>query len=148
MVKLQERNVDAQFGHTIVRRDDKRPSAILITEALGLSDPAQLGSMLVVLRGRGIPPGAVRGGDPVPGQHYAVLVSEEEFDQAFAFIRDRGIAHWAAAGKEHPGEIYRCNGGRGVYVEAPDGHLLEVMTQRHRPTRTAQACAPSASPSR
>ena len=62
-------------------------------------------------------------------QHYAFLMDEAEFDQVFARIRDRALPYWADPAKQQAGETYRHNGGRGVYFDDPDGHLLEVMTR-------------------
>lgn len=39
------------------------------------------------------------------------------------------ISHWADPSKRAPGEINRHDGGRGVYWEDPDGHLLEIITR-------------------
>jgi len=78
----------------------------------------------------------------ISSQHYAFLVSEDEFDQVLGRIRNRGLPYWGepGKGKGRAGEIYEHNGGRGVYFEDPDGHLLEVMTRpyaiRDRPLRS------------
>ena len=65
-------------------------------------------------------------------QHYAFLVSEDEFDRAFARIRDRGLQYWADPSKQRVGETYQHNGGRGLYFDDPDGHFLEVMTRPYK----------------
>ncbi len=67
-------------------------------------------------------------GAPTP-QHLAFLVSEEEFDHAYLRITDSGIAHWADPSKRTPDEINRRDGGRGVYWDDPDGHLLVIITR-------------------
>ena len=66
---------------------------------------------------------------PIARQHYAFLVSDDEFDDGFAAVRGRGQTYWADPAREHPGEINRHWGGRGVYFEDPDGHLLELITK-------------------
>ena len=66
---------------------------------------------------------------PITLQHYAYLVGEEEFDAIFARIRERQLPYWADPGKTQPGEIYTHFGGRGLYFDDPDGHLLEAMTR-------------------
>ena len=65
----------------------------------------------------------------VQTQHYAFLVSDEEFDQIFGRIRERKLEYWADPFKQRRGEINRNDGGRGVYFDDPDGHLLEVLTR-------------------
>ena len=65
----------------------------------------------------------------VSTQHYAFLVSDEEFDAGFAKLKDRGQTYWADPARTKPGEINRHFGGRGVYFPDPNGHLLEVITR-------------------
>jgi catechol 2,3-dioxygenase-like lactoylglutathione lyase family enzyme len=67
--------------------------------------------------------------DEVSRQHYAFLIGEKDFDEIYGRILDRGLEHWADPFKRHPGRINRNDGGRGVYWEDPDGHLLEVITR-------------------
>ena len=62
-------------------------------------------------------------------QHYAFLLSEEEFDEVFARIRQRRLDYWADPARERTGEINRNDGGRGVYFDDPDGHFLEIITR-------------------
>ena len=62
-------------------------------------------------------------------QHYAFLVSEHEFDQIFARIESRGLDFWADPGHRQAGEINTHDGGRGVYFDDPDGHILEIITR-------------------
>ena len=62
-------------------------------------------------------------------QHYAFLVGEDEFDQIFGRIKERGLAYWADPGRTEKGKINRHDGGRGVYFEDPSGHLLEIITR-------------------
>jgi catechol 2,3-dioxygenase-like lactoylglutathione lyase family enzyme len=65
----------------------------------------------------------------ITAQHYAFLVGEEEFDAAFGRIRDHGLPYWADPGQRQQGAINRRDGGRGLYFEDPDGHLLEILTR-------------------
>ena len=65
----------------------------------------------------------------VARQHYAFLIGEADFDAVYARIRERGLEHWADPARTKPGEINRHWGGRGVYFQDPDGHLLEVITR-------------------
>ena len=62
-------------------------------------------------------------------QHYAFLVDDTEFDASFARVKDAGLAYFAGPHKEGPGEINHHWGGRGVYFEDPNGHLLELITK-------------------
>src|SRR5205823_4304383 len=62
-------------------------------------------------------------------QHFAFLISEAEFDAALARIRASGVKHYATPRRERPGEINHRYGGRGVYFDDPNGHLMEIITQ-------------------
>jgi catechol 2,3-dioxygenase-like lactoylglutathione lyase family enzyme len=71
----------------------------------------------------------IRQHDDVEAHHYAFLVSEEEFDAAFARIQDRGVTFFADPSCRQAGQIYHGKGGhRGTYFRDPDGHLMEVLT--------------------
>jgi len=65
----------------------------------------------------------------IAGQHYAFLISEHEFDDIFGRIRARGSRYWADPAQTKENEINRHDGGRGMYFEDPNGHLLEVITR-------------------
>ena len=65
----------------------------------------------------------------ISSQHYAFLISEEEFDQIFGRVRDRALKYWADPYRKRPGEISHNDGGRGIYFEDPDGHFLELLTR-------------------
>ena len=63
-------------------------------------------------------------GQEIRPQHYAFLVSEDEFDSIYGHIRDRGL--WSIGptrGAARPGEINHNDGGRGVYFQDPAGPL-------------------------
>jgi catechol 2,3-dioxygenase-like lactoylglutathione lyase family enzyme len=60
--------------------------------------------------------------------HYAFHVSEPEFDAILARLRASGRPFGSAPWTRTDGELNDWNGGRGVYFETPDGHLLELMT--------------------
>lgn len=61
--------------------------------------------------------------------HFAFKVSELEFDQIFARVREAGLAWGSAPSSPEDGQINRWNGGRGVYFRDPSGHLLELLTR-------------------
>jgi catechol 2,3-dioxygenase-like lactoylglutathione lyase family enzyme len=61
-------------------------------------------------------------------RHYAFLVSDAEFDAAFARIRAQGARYYADPRRTKPGEINHLHSGRGVYFDDPSGHLMEIIT--------------------
>ncbi|OBI99638.1 bleomycin resistance protein [Mycobacterium sp. 1165196.3] len=118
------------FNHTIVASRDKRESAEFLTELFGLPSPKPFGHFMVVELEHGVSldyADAPEGAD-IPRQHYAFLVSEQEFDAIYARISSRGLQHWADPGANRPGEINHNHGGRGVYFLDPSGHAMEILT--------------------
>lgn len=101
-------------------------------DILGLPSPVEFGQMLVVQLDNDVSLDFFEREGAISLQHYAFLISEGEFDHVFSRIRDRGLRYWADPGKQRVGETYLHNGGRGVYFDDPDGHLLEVMTQPYK----------------
>jgi catechol 2,3-dioxygenase-like lactoylglutathione lyase family enzyme len=67
----------------------------------------------------------------ITSQHYAFLVSEEEFDAAFDRIREQDLPYSADPGRTQRGTVNHRDGGRGLYFEDPDGHLLEIITRAY-----------------
>ncbi|MGQ0697198.1 MAG: VOC family protein [Panacagrimonas sp.] len=118
-----------QLNHTFVRCRDQRKSAAFLAEILGLPEPTRFGPFHVVQLDNGVSLDFL----DLPGEifphHYAFLIGEDDFDRVFARIRNRGFAYWADPGKRQVGEINHHDGGRGLYFDDPDGHLLEVITR-------------------
>lgn len=121
--------MSVQLNHTIVWCRKKQRSATFLTDVLGLPPASRFGPMLVVALQNGISLDFYEKGGEIASQHYAFLVDETEFEQIFARVCDRGIQYWADPGKHRTREINRNDGGRGVYFEDPDGHLLEILTR-------------------
>lgn len=117
-----------RLNHTIVAAHDRDASARFLTDVLGLAAPTQFGPFAVVQVGD-TSLDYMETDDRVVSQHYAFLVSEAEFDEIFGRIRARGMAHWADPYRRRRGEINRSDGGRGVYFDDPNGHLLEIITR-------------------
>ena len=124
--------MSVELNHTIVWCRDKQKSTRFLMDILDLPSPVAFGQMLVVQLANGVSLDFFNSEDPISMQHYAFLIGEYEFDQVFARIRDQGLLYWAAPGKQRAGETYSHNGGRGVYFDDPDGHLLEVMTRPYK----------------
>ena len=121
--------MNVQLNHTIVWCRDKQKSSAFLVELLGLEKPVPFGPMLVVALGNQVSLDFYESEDKIAQQHYAFLMPDDEFDRAFARIEQRGIRYWADPGKQRPMELYAHNGGRGLYFDDPDGHLLEMLTR-------------------
>ena len=63
-----------------------------------------------------------------PDHHYAFVVGKHEFDTILGRVKAKGILYGSEPHRPN-GQTYTHRGGRGVYLEDPDGHLLEVMTR-------------------
>ena len=119
----------AELNHTIVWCRDKQVSAEFLTSILGLPPARPFQHFLVVDLGNRVSMDFYQKAGDVAPQHYAFLVSDAEFDAAFARIEERGIDYWADPARSQPGAINRHFGGRGVYFADPDNHLLELITR-------------------
>lgn len=116
------------LNHTIVLARDKEATAAFLTEILGLPEHENLGHFAVVRVGD-TSLDLLEGTSEIAQRHFAFLVSEAEFDEIFARIRERGLSYWADPFREEPGRINRWDDGRGVYFDDPNGHLLEIITR-------------------
>lgn len=121
--------MNVELNHTIVWCRDKQTSSAFLTEILGLPAATPFGPMLVVKLANNVSLDFYNNDGEISSQHYAFLIPENDFDQVFGRILAKGLPYWADPGRQRPGEIYKLNGGRGVYFVDPDGHLLEIMTQ-------------------
>ena len=122
-----------QLNHTIVLARDRHASATFMAEILGLPEPEPFGPFMMVRAANDVTLDFMQVDDIAP-QHYAFLVTEDEFDAILGRIRERGVDHWADPGHHEPGEINTLWGGRGVYFADPDGHSLEAITRPYGST--------------
>jgi len=121
--------VSVGLNHTIVWCRDQQVSAKFLAGTLGLPAPVRFGPFLVVELSNGVSLDFHDIEGEISSQHYAFLVTEEEFDDIFGRITGPGLDYWADPGRSRPGQINRNDGGRGVYFPDPDGHLLEILTR-------------------
>jgi catechol 2,3-dioxygenase-like lactoylglutathione lyase family enzyme len=117
-----------ELNHTIVASRDKKTSATFLTDLLGLPAASEFGPFQVVQVSNGVSLDFMDT-DEVHPQHYAFLLSEGEFDEVFGRIREQKLTYWADPGHRQQGEINTNDGGRGVYFDSPDGHVLEILTR-------------------
>jgi catechol 2,3-dioxygenase-like lactoylglutathione lyase family enzyme len=118
-----------ELNHTIVWCRDQRVSAGFLTGLFGLPAPVHWGPFMIVELANGVSLDYHEIDGEIASQHYAFLVSDDEFDAIFGRIVELGVAHWADPAKQESGAINRNDGGRGVYFDDPDGHLLEIITR-------------------
>ncbi len=124
------------LNHTIVWCTDKARSARFLTELLGLPEPEPFGPFLVVELANGVSMDYHEAEGPIASQHYAFLITEVEFDSIFSRLRAQDLDFWADPACRHLGQINFSDGGRGVYFNDPDGHLLEIITRPYASSAT------------
>ena len=116
------------LNHLIVPAKDKDLSAAFLADILGVQAGAQWGPFRPVQTSNGVTLDFVDSRD-VRTQHYAFLVDDAEFDAGFGKIKAQGVPYFADPHRQQPGKINHHWGGRGVYFEDPNGHLLELITK-------------------
>jgi catechol 2,3-dioxygenase-like lactoylglutathione lyase family enzyme len=126
---VDNHDVSVQLNHTIVACRDQERSASFLAGILGLQAPARFAHFLVVEADNNVSLDFAETTRPITPQHYAFLVGDEDFDAAFDRIRGQDLQYWADPGRTQPGVINYRDGGRGVYFEDPDGHVLEILTR-------------------
>jgi extradiol dioxygenase family protein len=119
-----------ELNHTIVAARDRRAAAQFVADVLGRPTPVSFGPFAVVELDNGVSLDFAdfMDEDEVVIQHYAFLITEDDFDAVVARLRDREIATFADPGHNTPGHNTN-DGGRGLYFSSPDGHNLEVITR-------------------
>jgi catechol 2,3-dioxygenase-like lactoylglutathione lyase family enzyme len=120
--------MNIRLNHTIVSARDRDHSAESLSAILGLAVPTIVGPFAIVQIGE-TSLDFIETSEAISPQHYAFLVNEDEFDAIFQRIKDRGLSYWADPYRRKEGAINSWDGGRGVYWDDPDGHLLEIITR-------------------
>ena len=118
-----------QLNHTIVWCSDKERSSTFLTDLFGLPRPTTFGTFAVVDFDNDLSLDYDEVDGSITAQHYAFLVSEDEFTAIYGRIVEAGLDHWADPMCRRAGEINQRDGGRGVYFPDPDGHVLEILTR-------------------
>jgi catechol 2,3-dioxygenase-like lactoylglutathione lyase family enzyme len=125
----EEEAMSVQLNHTIVHASDPGATAAFLTGILGLPDATTYGPFLVVEVDNEVSLDVMKDSAVISPQHYAFLVSEDAFDAIHGRIRERGLDYWADPFRRAPGQINTDDGGRGLYWDDPDGHVLEIITR-------------------
>jgi len=119
-----------QLNHTIVWVRDQKASADFFTSILGLPEATRFGPFRVVEMDNNVSLDFYEvDREEIGAQHYAFLITEPEFDEIFDRIRERSLDYWADPGRTRADAINRNDGGRGLYFQDPNGHLLEIITR-------------------
>jgi len=114
------------LNHTIVPARDKVAAAKFFADIFGLKPgragyfaPVRVNKSLTLL---------FDDDDKFESHHLAFHVSNREFDAIFGRIQKAKLAYGSAPWSLDDGKLNDWGGGRGVYFQDPDGHVLELMT--------------------
>lgn len=118
-----------RLNHTIVAARDREAAAKFLTEILGIPAPVIVGPFAVARVSDELSLDYINASGEITPQHYAFLVEENEFDEIFERICKRRLPYWADPGRRESEKINTWDGGRGVYFDDPNGHLLEIITR-------------------
>ncbi|WP_416969782.1 VOC family protein [Streptomyces sp. 4F14] len=122
--------MSVELNHTIVHARDQRESAHFLAHVLGLEVAPQFGPFLPVNTANGVTLDFLTvPAESITTQHYAFLVSDEDFDAAFARIEEARIEYFDDPHLRRPGRINHYYGGRGLYFMDPAGHAMEIITR-------------------
>ena len=115
------------LNHTIVPARDKVAAARFFAEIFGLPFDSGAGHFAPV---RVNPSLTLLFDDDTKfeSHHYAFHISDGEFDAILDRIKKAEIAFGSAPWSLTDGKLNDWNGGRGVYFQDPNGHVLELMT--------------------
>jgi catechol 2,3-dioxygenase-like lactoylglutathione lyase family enzyme len=115
------------LNHTIVPAHDKVASAEFFARIFGLDYRGPHSHFAPVQVNEGLTLDFDERGQFEP-HHYAFMVSEAEFDAIFDRVKGEGIAYGSGPRSRTDREINHRRGGRGVYFDDPNGHVLEILT--------------------
>ena len=120
--------MSVRLDHTIVPAKDKLASAQFFAEIFGLTVRAGSGHFAQVQVNDSLTLDFADEPEPVQSHHYAFHVGEAKFDAIFGQLKAKGVPYGSGPFSPADGQINTRRGGRGLYFEDPNGHLLEIMT--------------------
>ena len=115
------------LDHTVVPAHDKVASARFFARIFGLEYSGPLSHFAPVQVNEALTFDFDER-DRFEPHHYAFRVSEAEFDAIFGRVKAEGIPYGSGPRSRTDGDINRRRGGRGVYFDDPNGHVLEILT--------------------
>jgi catechol 2,3-dioxygenase-like lactoylglutathione lyase family enzyme len=120
--------MSVELHHVTVPATDKWASAEFLARILGVPVRSPDGPCVVVGVTNRVSLDFVDGSGFSP-QHCTFLLTEDEFDAAYARLLDTRTRTWADPERTRPGQIDHRNGGRGLCFTDPDGHVMQILTR-------------------
>ena len=117
------------LNHTIVAAHDRQESAEFLAGLLGLEVGEPWGPFLPLPLDNGVTLDFASTDQEIATQHYAFLVSDEEFDEIYARVLRAEVTYYADPAMATVNQINHHHHGRGFYFFDPAGHGMEVLTR-------------------
>lgn len=118
----------AVLNHLIVSASDRAVSARFLADLLGSQVGPQTGPFAPVAVNAELTFDFDDRGAPAPS-HYAFLVDDATFDGVLRHLVEAPhVAYGSGPAAGWDRAINHLSGGRGVYVQDPDGHAYEFFT--------------------
>ncbi len=118
-----------QLDHVTVPTRDKKKSARLLAELLGVSwSETGVGPFAPVYVNDGLTLDFDEFDEPFPVNHYCFRVDPEEFDAILGRIRAADIPFRSSVHGPADMRVNTEHAGRNVYWNVPEGHQWEMLT--------------------
>src|SRR3989440_6085792 len=119
-----------KLNHTIVHSVDKRAAAEFFAGVFGLPAPKPFYHFLDVELGNEVTLAFLDAdGMEIQVQHYAILVSEKEFDQIFGRIKERGLDYWADPAAKKKGRTTATSAAPAATSRTPTAPRPKTFTK-------------------
>jgi catechol 2,3-dioxygenase-like lactoylglutathione lyase family enzyme len=118
-----------RLDHTIVPARDKVAAARFFADVFGLQVKPGTGYFAQVQVNDSLTLDfADESEEAVQSHHLAFHVDDASFDAIWGRLKERGVPYGDGPGRRDNGHLYDRRGGRGLYFDDPNGHILEIMT--------------------
>jgi len=118
-----------ELDHTIVPASDRRASAKLLADVLGVDwSETGVGPFCPVYVSDSLTLDFDQAEGAIAPLHYAFRVNDTSFDQIVDRLRKNGIPFRSTPHGPVDGQVNTSVGGRIVYWSQPDGHVWEALT--------------------
>lgn len=120
--------MSVELDHAIVSVPDKKIAAELLAYLLDVPWEEGTGRFTPVYVNDGLTLDFDKAEGTLAVQHFCFRVSEKEFDEILARIKDRSIEYRSTPHGPVDMEVNRRHGGRNLYWEEPQGVVWEILT--------------------
>ena len=124
--------MSVELNHTIIPAKDKWASAKFLADILNLEAGPEWGHFVPIRTANGVTLDFADREDFGP-QHLRLSHQRCRVRRSLRPHPRRWVKYYATPRRERPGEINHRYGGRGVYFDDPNGHLMELITQPYGP---------------